>query len=343
MSDFDETEIEFEAGLDETTEVDQIDETAAADTLKPHGAPGDSKAEMLSTFTSLLAQLGKEDLSSIFNQVQAQYGPNAKITNVGKSAEKNRATISVKEDVEEMFAGDDLSEEFMEKAEVVFEAAINTRLNLEIAKLEEEYEELAGHLQSQFDEAVEAGVSEIFSELEDQVDRYMDLTIKEWVEENQLAIDNGLRAEIAEDFISGLHTLFAEHYITVPEGQLDVMAEMKETIEDLQNRLDEEVNKNIELSEIAEAAVQSSIVEEMTDGLTMLQADKMRELSEGIEYSDAETFRKKLGILKENYFSKTIKPTGLITEEADESSEVNEQVSPQMSAYIKAASKSVKK
>lgn len=339
-----------------TDVVDQIDETAAADTLHPGAGSGgtESRAVMLSTFTQLLAQLGSEDLSDIFNQVQAQYGPNAG-NGVGDNSASNLASIkssgalpadpmpalNVKEDVEEMLGNDELSEDFKNRAETIFEAALNTRLTLERAKLEEEFSEKETELTEAFEEALEEQSSKIFEEITTKLNDYLDYAVAEWMTENQLAIDNGLRAEIAESFISGLHNLFAEHYVSVPEEKFDVMAEMRETIEILQNKLNETVDKNLELETLVIESVKDSIISEASEGLALTQSEKLKSLLEGVEFTDSDTFKKKAEIIKENYFSKKSSNTGLIIEETEDNDKP-EIVPAHMAAYVDAISKSKK-
>jgi len=168
--------------------VDSIDEASAAETLKPGAGSGgtESKAQTLAAFSSLLSQLGKEDLSKLFNDAQAVFGPNKAPGAVDNSA-KNKASIAtkgaVKEDVEEMFSGDELSEDLKEKAVVVFEAAVEARCIVETARLEEEFEQ-------QLDEAV----AEIQEEITAKVDQYLDYVIEQWIEDNKIAIESSLRA-----------------------------------------------------------------------------------------------------------------------------------------------------
>lgn len=342
----------------ETDNLDQIDEASAADTLKPGAGSGgtESKAVMLSTFTSLLSQLGKEDLSKLFNDVQAQFGPN-KAPGAEDKAASNRATVDAKpsaavgkgawkEDIDDMFGGEDLSEEFREKAETVFEAAVSARMNLETVRLEEEFAAKEAELEEAFEVALEEETAKIFEDVSSKLDQYLDYVVEQWMEENQVAIDNGLRLDIAENFMQGLHNLFAEHYITVPDEKIDLVAEMKAEVEELKAKLNEAVDHKLELQAVIDEATMEATLEEVSEGLAETQIEKLRTLAEGIEYTDAETYRKKLEIVKENYFTakKPTASTGLITEEIDGSDEDTRDVTlPQnMQMYAKAISKSVK-
>jgi len=335
-----------DVAIDETIE----EATDAANSLKPGAAPGDSKAETLATFTSLLAQLGKEDLSNLFNDVQSQFGPNKAPGAEDKSA-SNKATVNMKpsaaigkgawkEDVDDMFSADELSEEFREKAETIFEAAVNTRINLEIARLEEQYEE-------KFETELQEASEQIFEDVSGKLDQYLDYVVEQWMAENQIAVESSLRTEIAENFITGLQNLFAEHYITVPDEKVDLVAEMKAELDEVKAKLNETLDQKIELEAIINEATAVSILDDVSEGLAETQVEKLRTLSEGIEYSDADVYRKKLEIIKENYFSTKSKttPTGLITESIDGSDEetISEaHVPAQMKQYMSAISKSIK-
>lgn len=335
----------------------QIDEASAADTLKPGGAPGETKAETLATFTQLLSQLGKDDLSKIFNDVQSQFGPN-KAPGAEDKAASNRATVAMKpsdavgkgawkEDVDEMF-GDDLSEEFKEKAEVVFEAALNTRMNLETARLEEEFEAKKVELEEAFETQLEEATVAVMEEMTTKLDQYLDYCVEQWMEDNKLAIENSLRADIAEDFIQALHNVFAEHYIRVPDEKIDLVAEMKAELDEVKSKLNETLDEKIALQSVIDEATKEATLEEVSDGLAETQIEKLRTLAEGIDYSDAETYRKKLEIVKEQYFTKKAAPasTGLITEEIDgeDNSESGTTgfTAPGMDKYVQAIAKSVK-
>ena len=340
----------------ETTEFDnELDEAAAAETLKPgagSGGAGDSKSATLATFTTLLSQLGKDDLSKLFNDVQAQFGPNKAPGAEDKSAEnlasiKTKPSAAVKEDIADMFSNDDLSEEFREKAEVVFEAALNTRLTLETVRLEEELEAKVAEMQEEFDNKLQEEASNIFEDVSSKLDQYLDYCIEQWMDDNKIAIENTLRADIAESFIGDLHNLFTQHYITVPEQKVDIVAEMKNELEELKAKLNETLDEKIALQSVIDEATMDATFVEVSEGLVETQIEKLRTLSEGIDYSDAETYRKKLNIVKESYFSgkKPSVSTGFITEEIDGSDsdvESTPATPAHMAKYVQAITKAAK-
>ncbi len=335
-----------------------IDEASAADTLKPGAGSGgtESKAETLATFTQLLSQLGKEDLSQLFNDVQSQYGPNNAPGAEDKS-NANRSSIAMKssaavgkgpwkEDIDEIFASDDLTEDFKEKAAIVFEAALETRCILEETRLQEQYQDLVDELEEKFEQKIQEASSDMFEELSTKLDQYLDYVVEQWMEANELAIETQLRADIAEGFMEGLQNLFAEHYITVPENKLDIFAEMKAELDEIKSKLNESIDDKLTLQNIIDEATKEALLDEVSDGLAVTQSEKLRTLAEGLEYTNAETFKKKLEIVKENYFTdkKLSVKSGLITEEIDGTDEaVNESVIPaSMSKYVETISKSIK-
>ena len=251
-----------------------------------------------------------------------------------KKAKEPAAGVSMKESVEEMFAGQNLSEEFKEKATVVFEAAVNAKLNEEVTRLEEEFE---AKLEEQTSVAV--------NELVEKVDSYLDYVVEKWMEENELAIEKGLRAEIAESFIAGLADLFAEHNINLPEEDLDVVADMAEQLETTESKLDEAVSQVVELRKELTEAKKADAFEEIAEGLTDTQVEKLEKLAEGIEFENLDEYKNKIQIIKENYFGGAKE----LTESVDEVDPIDEGTSevrtidPAMARYAEAISKSLRK
>ena len=319
----------------DTSEIvqDGIDESAGSETLKPNP----TRAEMLATFSSLLAQLKGEDLSHFFNDSIKQYSadgiPSSPVPGGAPGMGKMPMPTlnAVKEDIDEVFAGEDLTEEAKEKFSTIFEAAVSARVSIEEARLEEAFE-------ARLDEEVE----EIIEEITTKIDQYLDYVVESWMEDNKLAVESTLRADIAENFMEGLYNLFAESYITVPEEKLDVVGELKAQIEELETKFDESVNKQLELQSVIDEATMEATFDEVTEGLAATQVEKLRTLAEGIEFTDSESYVKKLNILKGKYFSeKKEVNTGVITEEASEG--LNEEAKPaatgEMANYVSAISR----
>ena len=315
-----------------------IEESAGSETLKP--AAGASTVEKLATFTSLLAQLKGEDLSHFLNDALAQIGKEAALTPSATAPGKTgmgqmpRATLgAVKEDIAAMFSGEDLTEEFKESASTLFEAALTARMNLETVRLEEE-----------FVEALSEQVEEVKEEMTTKIDQYLDYVVEQWIEDNKLAIETSLRSEIAENFMEGLYNLFAESYINVPEDRIDVLGELQAQMEELQDKLDESINKQIELQTVIDEATQEATFDEVSDGLAATQVEKLRTLAEGIDFNDAETYAKKLNIIKDKYFTegKKVVSTGVVAEEAEELTEQAAPVPAHMAHYAAAISRTNK-
>ena len=315
-----------------------IEESAGSETLKP-GA-GASTVEKLATFTSLLAQLKGEDLSHFLNDALAQIGKEAALTPSATAPGKTgmgqmpRATLgAVKEDIAAMFSGEDLTEEFKESASTLFEAALTARMNLETVRLEEE-----------FAEALSEQVEEVKEEMTTKIDQYLDYVVEQWIEDNKLAIETSLRSEIAENFMEGLYNLFAESYISVPEDRIDVLGELQAQMEELQAKLDESINKQIELQTVIDEATQEATFDEVSEGLAATQVEKLRTLAEGIDFNDSETYAKKLNIIKDKYFTegKKVVSTGVVAEEAEELTEQAAPVPAHMAHYAAAISRTNK-
>jgi len=317
---------------------DTVEESAGSETLKP-GA-GSSTVEKLATFTSLLSQLKGEDLSHFLNDALAQIGKEAALTPSATApgqtgmGQMPRATLgAMKEDIAAMFADEDLTEEFKENASTLFEAAVTARINLETVRLEEEYAEAL------FEE-----VEDLKEEMTTKIDQYLDYVVEQWIEDNKLAIENSLRSEIAENFMEGLYNLFAESYINVPEDRIDVLGELQATIEELEAKLDESINTQLELQSVIDEATQEATFDEVSEGLAATQVEKLRTLAEGLEFNDAETYAKKLNIIKNKYFTegKKVVSTGVIAEEAQELTEETSAVPAHMAHYVNSISRTVK-
>jgi hypothetical protein len=247
---------------------------------------------------------------------------------VSDSETKIGADNSMSEAVEEIFGGEELSEDFKEKAAVLFEAVVLEKVNAEVSRLEEEFN-------FKLDEQVELATEDLTK----KVDSYLDYVSEQWMEANELAVESGIRSDIAESFISGLKELFSEHHIDVPDEEVDLVAEMAQKIEELEKSLNEQLDTNIEVSKELDEAKKSDVFDVLSEGLADTQTEKLRSLTEGLEYVDLDDYSRKVEIIKENYFGKSA-----IVEETDELDPVNEEsdakyVDPQMALYAKSISK----
>ena len=208
--------------------------------------------------------------------------------------EEKIKSINVKEDVEALVDGEDLSEEFKEKAATVFEAAVKSRIRSEIERMEESYV-------VSLDEAT----STIKEELSEKVDDYLGYIVEQWMKENELAIERGLKGEIAEDFISGLKQLFEDHYIDVPDEKYDVLEAQAEKISELEEKLNETIDENVEKKKAVESLVRDRAIAEACSDLAETETEKFASLVEDVDFTDVDSFREKLSTLKESYFPKT--------------------------------------
>ena len=236
-------------------------------------------------------------------------------------------SIDVTDDVNALVEGEDLSEEFTSKAKTVFEAAVKSKLRSEIERIEMEKTQ-------DFAEETE----KFKSELTEKVDSYLDYVVKEWMQENELAIDRGLKGEIAEDFITGLKALFEEHYIDVPDEKYDILEGQAQKIEELEGKLNETIEKMTNMNKEKSTLVREQVIAKVSTDLAETEKEKFEGLVEDVEFTDEETFTEKLNTLKESYFPKTVS-TQTIEEEVDtDNKEVD--VSGAMAAYMSAIQKS---
>jgi len=211
--------------------------------------------------------------------------------------EKKMWKEKMKEDVSALFSDDStISEEFKSKASTIFEARINDRL----AQIEEEVEVKYA---SMFEEAVE----EIKSDLTDKVNDYLEYVVEQWMADNEIAIESGLRSEITEDFIAGLRNLFAEHYIDVPEDKVDLVDELAGKVEELEEKLNEEIEHGIELRKALVESTKTEIIRTVCEGLTDTQVEKIKSLAESVDFSTEEEYVEKLETIRENYFPSGVK------------------------------------
>jgi len=235
--------------------------------------------------------------------------------------------INVKEDVDALINGqDDLSDEFKAKAATIFEAAIKSKVGAEIERLEEEYAK-------NLEEAKETAKSE----LTEKVDSYLNYVVEEWMKENELAIEKGVKGEIAEDFISGLKQLFEDHYIDIPDEKYNVLDAQASEIEELKSKVNEQTSKIVELNKEVGENTKASIFESVSDSLADSEKEKFKGLVESIDYEDADSYKAKLETIKESYFVKE-KAQNNVTETNDaEGGQID--MSESMSAYTAAISR----
>src|SRR6056300_1550654 len=245
------------------------------------------------------------------------------------SAKDKVKDMDMKEDVAALTDGEELSEEFKQKASTIFEAAVKAKLVEEIENLESEYET-----------KVDEKVSEVKEEIVDKVDAYLNYVVEEWMKENELAIEKGLRNEITEDFIGGLKSLFESHYINVPQEKYDVIENQAAEIEKLKEEVNKTIEKNVELNSKLAESTREEVINDVSSDLVATEVEKLKGLAESIEYKDADSFRKSVETLKNSYFPKAKASDNESNEVAENNAGLD--LSESMAAYTAAISKTKK-
>ena len=232
--------------------------------------------------------------------------------------------LDVSDDVNALLEGTELSKEFAEKAKTIFEAAIKAKLN-------EEYDKLVEHFATELEKQVDAAKAE----LSEEVDGTVNYAIGQWMEQNQVAVDRGIRNEITEDFIAGLKGLFEEHYISIPDEKVDVVEGMADSIREMETRLDEQVKANVKLQNTLNETAKINILNTVSEGLADTQKEKLAALAEGVEFVSADDFSKKVTTIKESYFKETAAPQSEVADETPVEG-VDAEVNPVMAQYLNA-------
>ena len=234
--------------------------------------------------------------------------------------------INIEDDVNALLGGEELSEEFKERAKTIFEAALNSKIN-----------EIQETLEIQYEQKLNEEKEELKISLQERVDSYLEYVAEEWMTENQLAIEHGLKTEMTESFLSGMKSLFEEHYVTIPEDKYDVLESMVDKLDEMESKLNEQIDKNVALNRRLAESVADVIFAEVTEGLALSQKDKLAKLAENVEFDSEDTYREKLVKLRESYFpSNTSAPKKdnsdtLISEGVEEPVK---QYSSRMDAYL---------
>ena len=296
---------------------------------------GKEAQEMMLKAMKKMSATEKKDLYAMYMKNAAHDDDEEdEVDEVKKEAiEKRVKEVDVAEHVEALVNGEgDLSEEFKRKAATVFEAAVKSKIRTEIVRLENEYEE-----------KLKEDVQSATEEMTDKVDTYLNYVTEEWMKENELAIERGLKGEIAEDFISGLKQLFEDHYIDIPDEKYDVLEAQSEKISELESKLSETIEKNVSLKDNNATLVKEQVISEVSEDLADTEIEKFKSLIDDVDYSDEDSFREKLGTLKESYFPKT--PISESTETVDDVETGTAQdidLTPSMDAYMSAIGRTVK-
>ena len=243
----------------------------------------------------------------------------------GASAPEASHLKGVKEDVDALLNGEELSEEFRQKAETIFEAAVMTRVKTEVSRIEEE-----------FDTKLQEATEQVKEGLVEQVNGYLDYVVEQWIAQNEIALEHGMKSEILEGFVSGLKGLFEEHYIDIPEEKFDVLASMEEQIEQLSAKLDETVASNVEMKKTLSEMKREEIIKTVSEGLTDTEVEKFAGLAEELSYEDEQSFKTKVQTIRENYFVTKAQAdaTSVVTDSPVEQLVESKKLDPKMNAYL---------
>jgi len=346
--------------------------TTAMDTLKPGngsastGPDPKSKVEYITQMIGAMHTMKKTELTKWFDDAMKLIGKEARELPGGANETSNETTIrmkasnatsketpshnnpipkiasitpgqSMKEDVAALFEGqENLSEEFVEKASNIFEAAVTLKAITEVARLEEE-----------FAAKLEESIEEVKEDIQSKLDTYLDYVVESWIKENEVAIESTLRSEMMEDFIGGLKNLFTEHYIEVPDDKVDVIESLTNKVTELESKLNEVIVENVELKQDGLVSRKSSLIESLTEGLTLSDSEKFIKLAEGLEFDgDLTKFEAKLEVVKETYFTdkKVVAKSNIEEEVFEGNTDTNTSViDPEINSYVQAISRSVKK
>ena len=285
------------------------------------GAKASAPVSQDGSVTSTAGKPGKDPMPSVGAEVAYATSTGSQVTYPIKPSFED---LDVSADVSALVEGTELSEEFAEKAKTIFEGAVK-------AKISAEYDKLVEHFAKQHEEKLE----ESKKELSEEVNGTVTYAIGQWMEQNQVAVDRGIRNEITTDFIAGLKGLFEEHYIAIPDEKVDVVEGMAESIREMEERLDEQVKANVKLQNKLNESAKLNILSTVSEGLADTQKEKLAALAEGLEFVSEEAFSKKVTTIKEAYFKETAAPQSEVADETPVEG-VSDEVTPAMAQYLNA-------
>ncbi len=252
--------------------------------------------------------------------------------------EEEAPEFNIEEDVQALFEGEELSEEFQEKARTIFEAAITSKVN-----------EIKENLQSAYETVLVEEIETIKEGLTERLDAYLEYVADEWIQENALAVEHGLKTEMTESFLAGMKGLFEEHYVTIPEDRYDVIESMVDKLDEMESKLNEQIERNVALNRRLAESVADVIFAEVAEGLALSQKDKLASLAENVEFESEADYREKLVTLRESYFPSNAGTQRSASENLSEEvttaekESLNESISPMMAAYLQTLSRASKK
>ena len=325
-----ETELEGEVVEEETEEIQEMPKL---------------KSELLDGLVAHMKSLKKEDLakmygSTVLGEEDEEEGEDEEEEGEDETEEEKKVkkesidqvidSLDISDDVAALTDGEELSEEFKTKAATIFETAVKSKVRSELEKIQEEN-----------DKVIEEMAESTINDMTEKVDDYLNYVVEQWMEENQLAIERGLKGEIAEDFISGMKQLFEDHYIDVPDEKYDILEANLTKIEELEEKLNKQIDENVQLRKAKGELVKESMIADVANGMTDTETEKFQSLVEDVEFSDEESYKGKLQTIRESYFG----TQEVLTEEGSEETTPTEsvEVSSTMSKYMKAIGKDQKR
>jgi hypothetical protein len=312
--------------------------------IKPY-----TKVGMINAMVQALTGMKKAEVSAAYDSFKgdktnpmqgSSVNPKGRVAEETESPRIARLTaqdIDVSDDIKAIFAGADVSEEFITKATEVYTAAVLSKVNEQLETIE-----------SNFDESLTEETATISEELVERVDTYLDYVVEQWMEQNAVAIERGLKAEIVESFMTGLKGLFEEHYIDIPDDAVDVAEELASQVEVLESAVNEEIEKNVELTARIKEFEREMAFAQVSEGLTDTQVAKLSSLSEAVEFEDVDTYKNKIATLRESYFPSkssagTLSESVTLDEEPVGDDVTEKQVPVEMAAYMNAIARGIKK
>jgi hypothetical protein len=299
-----------------------------------------TKMGMLNAMMKRFGEMKKSDLAAAYNKMGEMYedlDASEEAEEISETPHISADDIDLTDDVAALFGDEELSEEFKEKATTIFEAVVVSKIN-----------EAMGDMIENVQTAKSLEEDELKEEMVEKIDSYLDYVVEQWMDNNRLAVENGIRTEIAEEFMGGLKSLFEASYIDMPEEKADVLGELSDKVDSLEEELNKELQKNIELSQSVEELHRGSIVADISEDLTVSQVEKLKSLAEGVDFISEEDFKEKLEMIKDTYFDSSIDEEVQNETIFDEDEPLEEEASApkvtgEMAQYMSAISRTVKK
>ena len=325
-------------------EEDEVEEETETEAEELEESLPRLKSEMMDGMVKHMKKMKKEDLAKLYSttlmkeedeeededddeeEMEAYHSKKMKKESIDQTIE----SLDVSDDVNALVEGEEISEEFKSKAATIFESAVKTKVRAELEKMQEENDKIITDMAEQ-----------TMTDLVEKVDDYLNYVVEQWMSENELAIERGLKGEIAEDFISGLKNLFEDHYIDVPDEKYDILEANLTKIEELEEKLNKQIEENVQLRKAKGELVKESLVADVANGMTDTETEKFQSLVEDVEFSDEESYTEKLKTIRESYFgSKEV-----LTEEGTEETTTEEtvEVTDSMDKYLKAIGRDVQR